>query len=193
MSEQGEIQIRAACQEDAEKLLEIYRPYVEKTAISFEDTVPAAKEFAGRIARVLTRYPYLVALRRGEPVGYAYAGPFVGRAAYDRAAEVTIYVKEEERKTGVGRRLYERLEAVLKKQNLTNLYACIGVPPEEEDEYLTRNSVQFHAHMGYRLVGEFRKCGYKFGRWYNMVWMERIIKEHKENPDPVIPFSKEML
>ena len=117
----------------------------------------------------------------------------MGRAAYDRAAEVTIYVKEEERKTGVGRRLYERLEAVLKKQNLTNLYACIGVPPEEEDEYLTRNSAQFHAHMGYRLVGEFRKCGYKFGRWYNMVWMERIIKEHKENPDPVIPFSKEML
>lgn len=45
----------------------------------------------------------------------------------------------------------------------------------EEDEYLTRNSVEFHTHSGYRLVGEFYDCGYKFGRWYNMVWMEKRI------------------
>ncbi len=56
--------------------------------------------------------------------------------------------------------------------------ACIGYP-EVEDEYLDKNSVNFHAHMGYRMVGEFKKCGYKFDRWYNMVWMEYIIGEHQ--------------
>ena len=48
------------------------------------------------------------------------------------------------------------------------------------NEYLTKNSTQFHEHMGYKTVGEFRKCGYKFGRWYNMVWMEKIIGEHTQ-------------
>ena len=51
--------------------------------------------------------------------------------------------------------------------------------PEEEDGYLDKNSARFHAHMGYRMVGEFKKCGYKFDRWYNMVWMEHIIGEHQ--------------
>ena len=67
--------------------------------------------------------------------------------------------------------------------------ACIGVP-EVEDEYLTRNSENYHAHIGYRLVGEFYKCGYKFGRWYNMVWMEKMIGEHKVPQPQVIWFSQ---
>ena len=70
-----------------------------------------------------------------------------------------------------------------------NLNACIG-SPETEDEYLTRNSIQFHSHMGYKMVGEFYKCGYKFGRWYNMVWMEKIIGEHPAEPMAVIPFPE---
>ena len=67
-------------------------------------------------------------------------------------------------------------------------FACIG-NPEVEDEYLTKNSIQFHAHMGYRMVGEFYKCGYKFGRWYNMVWMEKIIQVHEKEPEPVVKFT----
>ena len=55
--------------------------------------------------------------------------------------------------------------------------ACIAYPAQE-DEYLTRNSVEFHAHLGYRMVGQFHQCGYKFHRWYDMVWMEKLIGEH---------------
>ena len=88
---------------------------------------------------------------------------------------------------GIGRALYEALEKVSRAQNILNLNACIGYP-EADDEYLTGNSVQFHGHMGYRMVGEFHKCGYKFGRWYNMVWMEKLLGEHGENPKEVIPF-----
>lgn len=184
-----DIRIRTASVEDAEELLAIYKPYVEKTAISFEYDVPEVSEFRRRIAHTLEKYPYLVAERDGELLGYAYMGPFVGRAAYDWAAEVSIYVKEDKRKTGVGRRLYQALEAVSQAQNILNLNACIGYP-DEDDEHLTKNSVQFHGHLGYEMVGKFHKCGYKFGRWYHMVWMEKIIGVHEDVPAPVIPFSQ---
>lgn len=74
-------------------------------------------------------------------------------------------------------------------QHILNLNACIGYP-ETEDEYLTKDSVRFHTHMGYSMVGEFHKCGYKFGRWYNMVWMEKLIGEHADQPEPVIAFPR---
>ena len=187
--EKEEIQIRKASVSDAEELLGIYVPYVEKTAISFEWDVPSVSEFRRRIENTLKKYPYLVAEKDGEILGYAYTGPFVGRAAYDWAAEVSIYVKENKRKTGVGRRLYQALEAVSQAQNILNLNACIGYP-DEDDEHLTKNSVQFHGHLGYEMVGKFHKCGYKFGRWYHMVWMEKIIGVHEDVPAPVIPFSQ---
>lgn len=176
--EKEEIQIRKASVSDAEELLGIYAPYVEKTAISFEYETPSLEEFRRRIRKTLERYPYLCILADGVITGYAYAGPFVGRAAYNRSSEMTIYLDPEARKYGFGRRLYEALEAALKEQGILNLYACIGYP-EEDDEYLTKNSAQFHEHLGYRLAGRFRKCGYKFGRWYDMIWMEKIIGKHE--------------
>ena len=184
---QFDFYIRAATPDDAGELLAIYTPYVTNTAISFECEAPELSEFQKRIENTLKRYPYLLAESAGEILGYAYTGPFVGRAAYDWAAETTIYLKENKKRMGIGRALYEALEKVSRAQNILNLNACIGYP-EAEDEYLTGNSVQFHAHMGYRMVGEFHKCGYKFGRWYNMVWMEKILGEHREKPEKVIPF-----
>ncbi len=184
-----DIRIRTASVEDAEELLAIYKPYVEKTAISFEYDVPEVSEFRRRIAHTLEKYPYLVAERDGELLGYAYMGPFVGRAAYDWAAEVSIYVKEDKRKLGVGKCLYQALEAVAKAQNILNLNVCIGYP-DQDDEYLTKNSVQYHGHMGYQMVGKFHNCGYKFGRWYHMVWMEKLIGVHVDRPAAVIPFPQ---
>lgn len=70
--------------------------------------------------------------------------------------------------------------------------ACIGYP-QEDDEYLTKNSAQFHEHLGYRMVGEFKKCGYKFQRWYNMVWMEKIIGIHEEIQKFPKKFDADML
>ena len=181
------VRIRVASRGDAKELLEIYAPYVEKTAISFEWDVPGLEEFQARIEKTLKKYPYLVAEKDGELLGYAYTGPFVGRAAYGWSAEVSIYLKEGRQKMGIGKKLYQAIEAVSRAQNIKSLNACIG-SPETEDEYLTKNSIEFHAHMGYRMVGEFYKCGYKFGRWYNMAWMEKIIGEHGKEPAPVVPF-----
>lgn len=178
------MKIRIAVKEDAYKLLEIYRPYVERTAITFEYDVPSVREFEERIMHILEKYPYLVAERNGEIVGYAYAGSFHSRAAYGWAVETTVYVRQDQKKTGIGKKLYDALEKVLAAQNILNLNACIAYP-EKKDAYLTKNSVQFHEHLGYRFVGEFQKCGYKFGHWYNMVWMEKHIGEHPDNPPEV--------
>ena len=180
-----DIRIRTAVPEDAEKLLEIYGPYVEKTAITFEYQIPSTEEFARRIRETLKRYPYLVAEREGEMTGYAYAGTFHDRAAYDWAVETSIYVARDQRKRGVGRRLHAALEMALREQGILNMNACVACPCGEADEYLTWSSLEFHRRLGYRLVGEFRQCGYKFGRWYNMAWLERHIGDHLgEQPVP---------
>ncbi len=180
--------IRVAAVEDAEKLLQIYAPYVINTAITFEYEVPTVQEFRKRICHVLKRYPYLVAEKNGELLGFAYASAFHERAAYDWAVETSIYICMNRRKMGIGRKLHDCLEKLLKEQGILNLNACIAYP-RSEDEYLTKNSVEFHTHLGYRLVGEFYQCGYKFNRWYNMVWMEKQIGEHVSNQPAVKSFE----
>lgn len=171
------MKIRTVLLNDAERLREIYAWYVEQTAITFDYNTPSEEEFWEHIQDTLKKYPYLVLEDDGVIYGYAYAGPFKGRAAYGRSCEVTIYLDHEAKGRGYGRKLYGALEKELKKRGFLNLYACIG-DPIEEDEFLTRNSEQFHHHMGYTKVGTFHKCGYKFGRWYNMIWMEKFIGEH---------------
>ena len=171
------VKIRSAVPNDAKRLLEIYAYYVANTAISFEYDVPTEEEFRIRIKNTLQKYPYLVLEEDGIIQGYTYAGVFKIRAAYARSCEVSIYVDRNTKRRGYGRMLYEALEEMLKKQGFLNMYACIA-HPIVEDEYLSKDSEKFHRHLGFTLVGEFHKCSYKFGRWYNMIWMEKIIGEH---------------
>ncbi len=178
------IEVREAKAEDAERLAEIYDYYVKNTAITFEYDSPSAEEFRERMEKTMRRYPYLVILADGEIKGYAYAGAFVGRAAYDWACETTIYIDCNARKSGYGKILYEALIKALLKMGILNLYACVGYT-EKEDEYLTKNSAEFHSHLGFSTVGTFRQCGYKFGRWYDMIWLEKTIGEHSDNQSPV--------
>ena len=184
-----EIKIRAASPEDAPALLRVYAPYVKNTAITYEYDVPSVDEFSKRIETTLKRFPYLVLERGGEIIGYAYAGPLHSRPAYDWSVETSLYLSEDVRGGGLGRLIHDALENVLREQGFLNMNACIAYP-EKEDEYLTRNSAEFHAHLGYRMIGRFTKCSYKFRRWYGMVWMEKLIGEHLEDQPPVTPFPQ---
>ncbi|MBO4869922.1 MAG: N-acetyltransferase [Clostridia bacterium] len=169
--------IRSAEPADAGRLLEIYAYYVEHTAVTFEYDTPTKEEFEERITHTLEKYPFLVIEDGGEAVGYAYAGVFKDRAAYARSAEVSIYLDHGKRRRGYGSALYLALEEKLTEQGIKNVYACIASPPVE-DEYLSRDSERFHGALGFVKCGEFHKCGYKFGRWYDMIWMEKLIGPH---------------
>jgi phosphinothricin acetyltransferase len=171
------ITVRTASPEDASEILDIYAPYVENTAITFEYDVPDLNEFRQRIVNTLKKYPYIVAVEDGKIVGYAYAGTFKARAAYDRSVETSIYIKTDERGKGIGKTLYNELESRLKEQGILNLNACISWI-DTPDEYLTHQSPEFHARLGYTRCAHFHKCGYKFGKWFDMIWMEKMIGEH---------------
>ena len=162
---------------------------MEETAITFEYSVPSVGEFQERIRNTLQQYPYLVAEDENGILGYAYAGRFQSRAAYDWAVETSIYIRKDQKGRGLGRRLYHALEEGLKEQGILNVNACIACTATK-DAHLTNDSIYFHEHMGYRLVGTFYQCGYKFQHWYDMVWMERMIGEHKEKQEPIRLFPE---
>lgn len=170
--------LRSATPEDAKTLREIYAPYVEQTAVSMEWEVPTEEEFRGRMEQVLKEYPYLVAEEDGEILGYAYASRFHPRAGFLYSAEISIYLRETCRRGGLGRRLYTEMERLLAAQGIKNLYASIATTTRAEDPNLTADSPLFHGKMGYRTVAVFHDCCCKFGRWYDLTWMEKFIGEH---------------
>ena len=170
--------IRIVKLSDIPQLLRIYSYYVLHTAITFEYEVPSEKEFENRIQNILKRYPYLVYEENNTIKGYAYASVFKGRKAYDWSVETTIYVRQDCKRQGVGRRLYENLETALQSMGILNMNACIA-SPTTEDAHLTDDSYYFHRQMGFALVGRFHKSGYKFDTWYDMIWMEKMIGDHE--------------
>ncbi|ESV55110.1 acetyltransferase [Streptococcus agalactiae LMG 14747] len=157
--------IRSARVSDAKDLLAIYAPYVEKTAITFEYTVPSLSEFEHRISHTLTKYPYLVYEEDAHILGYAYASTYKARAAYDWSCEVSIYVAEEARGRHIGTKLYDALESHLQAKGICNLLACITYPNDP--------SVQFHSQRGYQQVAHFKKIGYKGDKWHDIIWMQK--------------------
>ena len=152
-----DVTLRVAREEDAGELLAIYAPYVEKTAVSFEYEAPTVEEFRGRICRIRERYPYIVAEQNGRILGYAYASAFHERKAFDHAVEMSVYLREDRRRGGLGRRLYEALECILKEQNITDLCAWIAAP-DGEDPYLTWDSIRFHHVECKRSSGNTANC-----------------------------------
>ncbi|MBQ8448832.1 MAG: N-acetyltransferase [Clostridia bacterium] len=182
----NEVKIRIVCADDEENLLKIYSPYIEKTAVTFEYAPPTVAEFRARIEKTVSRFPYLAAEYCGNIIGYAYAGYYIPRAACDRACEVSIYLAEEARGMGLGKMLYSKLFEILSCQNITNIYASVAFA-EKEDEYLSHASARFHSKMGFSEIGRFRKCGCKFGRWYDLIWFEKFIGSH-ETAKEFLPF-----
>ena len=170
--------------EDAEELLSIYAPYVRDTAISFEYEVPSLSDFQDRIRSISSDLPYIKAIEKGEILGYAYAGKFKNRKAYNWSVEVTVYVRKDSRRAGVGKALYHALEDSLKRIGVLNMNACIA-RPKEEDEHLSNDSYYFHKKMGFHPVGTFHNSGYKFHTWYDMILMEKIIGEHQKHQSNV--------
>ena len=161
------MEIRLAKPSDARSLLDIYAPYVENIAITFEYEVPTIEDFAIRIEKTLEKCPYLVAEEDGVVLGYAYASTYYARAAYDQAVELSVYVSQDARGKGVGSKLYDALEDLLDQMGYVHFLACISLPNEA--------SLALHRKRGYHQVAHFPKIGYKFNRWHDIVWLQKSL------------------
>lgn len=173
--------IRFATPADAEALVAIYTPYILKTAITYEYEIPSATEFAERIRTYSAKYPYLIAELDGTPVGYAYACPLGSRPAFDWSVETAIYIREDCKGGGLGKALYEKLEAILQVMGIRTMTAAVATV-DHDDPYLTDTSIRFHLRMGYTPVGTFHNAGCKFGRWYDLTWLEKSIGGYETQP-----------
>ena len=130
----------------------------------------------------------MVAIVDGKIIGYIYASRFRTRESYICSAATSIYIEKSYQRKGIGKKLYSELCNILLKQNITNVYAG-AADPIEEDEYLTHNSEYFHKSMGFEIVAKYNKCAIKFGKWYNLIEMEKIIGEHSNQQKDFIPFK----
>jgi phosphinothricin acetyltransferase len=156
---------------------EIYRPYVEKTIISFEYEVPSVEEWEKRIAANTAEYPWLVCECKGEIIGYAYGSKHRYRTAYSWSPESTIYLREDFHGKGIAKILYTTLFDLMRLQGYVNVFAGVGMPNDKSEN--------FHKACGFYEIGVFKKIGYKFGAWHDTKWFELNLGEHK--PDPVRP------
>ena len=166
------IKVREVQISDAQRLAEIYSYYVINTAVSFEYEAPTAEEFVKRINHTIENYPYLVCVNEEKIVGYAYAGAYSTRQAYDWTVTTSIYIDKEYRRKGIGSLLYDELEKRLKEQGIVNLLAGVA-SSKDEDEYLTHDSSKFHLRKGYVQVAHMKEVGKKFGKWYDLLWYQK--------------------
>ena len=157
--------IRIAAEADAAAILSIYAPYILNSTATFEYDVPSCEAFLQRFRTVTAQFPWLVWEENGEILGYAYASAPYTRAAFSWCAEPSIYLKPEAQGRGIGKKLYAALEAILDTQGYQVLYALITAENEP--------SLRFHEKLGYARCACFADCGFKFGRWLGLVWMEK--------------------
>ncbi|HLI08732.1 MAG TPA: arsinothricin resistance N-acetyltransferase ArsN1 family B [Ktedonobacteraceae bacterium] len=169
--------IRLARADDSCAIQAIYAPIVSHTPISFETTPPSPEEMDQRIEQTLKSFPWLVYEEAGEVLGYAYASQHRARAAYRWSVDVSVYIHEQSRHQGIGRKLYTSLFQLLRQQGFYNAYAGITLPNPA--------SVALHEAMGMQLLGIYRKVGYKLGAWHDVGWWQGLLQPHSVNPpDP---------
>ena len=164
------ILIRPAAQADAAGILQIYSTYIKNTVITFETEVPAIEEFTARIETIKNKYPYLVCETDGKIIGYAYASKHGERSAYKYSVDVSIYVDSDHQQKGIGTALYSNLFDTLKSYNVYTAYASITLPNEK--------SIRLHKAFGFHEIGICHNVGYKNGRWLDLIWLEKPLKQY---------------
>jgi phosphinothricin acetyltransferase len=173
----NDVEIRPADPEaDAAACAAIYAPYVAGAATSFEEAPPGEADFAKRIAAAAERHAFLVAVRDGEVVGFAYAGPHRERPSYRWSVEVSVYVEEAHHGAGAGRALYAALFERLRERGFRTACAGITLPNEA--------SVALHERLGFTPIGVYRKIGWKAGAWRDVGWWQLQLAPQVEEPPP---------
>lgn len=169
--------LRDATMRDVPAILDIYRPYILNTAITFEYDVPTPAQFEARFRTITREFPWLVWEEDGEILGYAYGSRAFERAAYGWDADLSIYLRQGCSGRGIGRALYETLEQRLAAQGYYVLYGLVTSA--------NAGSCAFHEAMGYREAMRLPACGFKFGQWYDVIWYEKRLKTGNPEQFPI--------
>ena len=162
------LSIRPVTNKDAQACLNLYSKYVVNSAVSFELEAPSLEEFSGRIDAIANRFPYLIAEENGRVIGYAYASAYRDRLAYQWNVEVSIYVEDDKKKSGIASSLYTELFSELKRIHICKAFAVIALPNEA--------SVNFHSKMGFEKFATYQNVGFKLNQWHDVLWMEKNIQ-----------------
>jgi L-amino acid N-acyltransferase YncA len=161
--------IRAADDADLAAVRAIYAHHVETGTGSFEEVAPSVSEMVERRVMIVGRgLPYLIAERRGQVAGFAYAAPFRPRSAYRFTVEDSIYIHPDAIGQGVGRRLLSAVIDACHGLGYQQMIAVIG-------DSANAASIGLHAHFGFVEAGRLVAAGYKFGRWLDVVFMQRAL------------------
>jgi phosphinothricin acetyltransferase len=160
--------IRAAELSDAASIAAIYNHYVAETVVTFEEDPVSAEEMARRIEGVRSAsLPWLVAEEGGQVTGYAYAAPWKTRAAYRFSVEITVYLAPGNVGRGIGSMLYRHLFSILQTLDVHAVIGGVALPNEA--------SVALQEKFGLEKVAHFREVGFKFNRWIDVGYWERIL------------------
>ena len=173
-----DVPIRPAGRRDIAAITRIYEHAVRHGTASFEIEPPDEREMVRRYEKLRDgRYPYLVAELGGAIAGYAYAGSYRDRPAYNWSVENSIYIAPQSQRRGIGRALLEQLVAAAQERGFRQMIAVIG-------DSANTASIELHRAVGFRLVGNFENVGFKFGRWLDSVLMQRALGKGAETaPD----------
>ncbi|MFT4758026.1 MAG: L-amino acid N-acyltransferase YncA [Vicingaceae bacterium] len=177
-------QFRLCTRADAVSVRDIFKYYIEETAITFEMVLPSVEEFEQRITTVMEQFPWIVVTKDQQLVGFAYGAKHRVRQAYQWCTELSVYVIPEFQKEGLAKHLYNGLFLLLKEQGFFNAYAGITLPNDK--------SLQFHKRLGFIEIAKYQNIGWKLGAWHDVIWCHKRIQQYTDNPPiPIGPLSLE--
>ncbi len=174
--------IRFVDASDFNEILNIYKPFIENTSVTFECSVPSLESFTERIKKISDNYPYLVCSINNKIVGYAYANRHKERDAYQWNAELSVYISPSYQGYGIGKILYSALIDILKFQNIKNVYGVVTSPNE--------TSEKLHKYFGFNKIGYYHNSGYKCDSWHDVMLFEKTIGDYNDSPDPFISIKE---
>ena len=175
-------EVRLASINDSKQILDIYAPSILTAATSFETDVPSVEEMQRRIETCLLKYPWIVCVIDEKIAGYVYASKHREREAYQWSCVCSVYVHNDFKGKGIGKKLYQLLFEILKQQGFRNVYAGITLPND--------GSVRLHENCGFQNFARYENIGYKFGNWHTVGWWKLQINPYDLNPPPPLKLSQ---
>ncbi|MEL6194719.1 MAG: N-acetyltransferase family protein [Bacteroidota bacterium] len=170
--------IRDASMDDAQRILDIYAPFILNSRTSFESEVPSLADFQQRMADTQKTHPWLVYEADRHIAGYAYAGLHRKRHAYQWSTEVSVYLHDNFRGKGLAVALYDSLFACLTLQGFYTAFAGITMPNDPSE--------RFHKKYGFEEIGRYKNVGYKMGVWADTLWLSKPLVEDYGTPSDII-------